>query len=42
MLGTGEIILIIVAILIIFGAKQIPKLSKSIGKAIKNLKEGMK
>lgn len=42
MLGTGEIVLIIVAILIIFGAKKIPELSESIGKAIKNLKKGFK
>ena len=41
-LGTGEIILIVLAILLLFGAKRIPELMKSMGKGVKNFKEGMK
>ena len=40
-LGTGEIILIALAILLLFGAKRIPELMKSMGKGVKNFKEGM-
>ena len=41
-LGTGEIILIVLVFLLLFGAKRIPDLMKSMGKGIKNFKEGMK
>ena len=41
-LGTGEIILIVVVILLLFGAKRIPELMKSMGKGVKSFKEGMK
>ena len=41
-LGTGEIILIVLAFLLLFGAKRIPELMKSMGKGVKNFKEGMK
>ena len=41
-LGTGEIILIVFAILLLFGAKRIPDLMKSMGKGVKSFKEGMK
>jgi sec-independent protein translocase protein TatA len=41
MLGTGEIILIVVVILIMFGPKQLPKMSKNIGKAIKEFKKSL-
>ena len=41
-LGTGEIILIVLAILLLFGAKRIPELMKSMGKGVKSFKEGMK
>ena len=42
MLGTMEIALIVVAILVLFGAKKIPELAKSVGKAMKELKKAMK
>ena len=41
-LGTGEIILIVLVFLLLFGAKRIPELMKSMGKGVKNFKEGMK
>jgi len=42
MLGTTEIALIVIAILILFGGKKIPELARSIGSAMKELKKGMK
>ena len=41
-LGTPEIILIVLVILLLFGAKRIPELMKSMGKGVKSFKEGMK
>lgn len=40
-LGITEIIIILVVVLIIFGPKNLPKLGTAIGKAVKNLKEGL-
>lgn len=39
--GTQELIIILVIILILFGAKRLPELAGGIGKAIKNFKKGM-
>ncbi len=39
MFGGYEIILIIVAILILFGGKKIPELAKGLGKGIKEFKD---
>ena len=41
-IGTTEIILIVFVILLLFGAKRIPELMKSMGKGVKSFKEGMK
>lgn len=41
-LGTPEIIIILVVIVLLFGAKKIPELMKGIGKGVKSFKEGMK
>lgn len=38
-LGTPEIILIIIAILLLFGGKKIPELMKGLGKGIKEFKD---
>jgi len=38
-LGTGEIILLIVIILLLFGAKRIPDLARGIGKGIREFKD---
>ncbi len=42
MLGTPEIILIVVAIVILFGARKIPELMKGLGRGVKEFKEGIK
>ncbi len=38
-LGGGEIFLLVVVILIFFGAKRIPELAKGLGKGIKEFKD---
>ncbi|BCB96721.1 Sec-independent protein translocase protein TatA [Dissulfurispira thermophila] len=40
-LGMQELIIILVIVLILFGAKRLPELAGGIGKAIKNFKKGM-
>lgn len=39
--GVFEIAIILIVILIIFGPKNLPKLGTAIGKAVKNLREGL-
>jgi len=41
-LGTGEIIIIAIVVLLLFGGKKIPELMKGIGKGVKNFREGVK
>ncbi len=41
-LGATEIILIVVAILVLFGAKKIPELAKGIGKGMKEFKKAVR
>lgn len=41
MIGTWEIILIVLVILLIFGGKKIPELMKGLGKGVKSFKDGM-
>ena len=38
-IGTGEVVLLIVIILLLFGAKRIPDLARGIGKGIKEFKD---
>ena len=38
-IGTGEVILLVVIILLLFGAKRIPDLARGIGKGIKEFKD---
>lgn len=40
-LGGGELILIALVILLLFGGKKIPELMKSLGKGVKSFKDGM-
>ena len=41
-LGTGEIIIIAIIVLLLFGGEKIPELMKGIGKGVKNFKYGVK
>ncbi|MBR1807953.1 MAG: twin-arginine translocase TatA/TatE family subunit [Paludibacteraceae bacterium] len=41
MIGTTEIIIIALIILLLFGGSQIPKLMKGIGKGVKSYKDGL-
>ena len=41
-LGTGEIIIIAMVVLLLFGGKKIPELMRGIGKGVKNFKDGVK
>ena len=41
-LGFWEIALIVLAIVLLFGAKKIPELMKGLGKGVNSFKEGMK
>ncbi len=40
-LGAGEIIVICLVILLLFGGKKIPELMKGLGKGVKSFKQGM-
>ncbi|MDO9634980.1 MAG: twin-arginine translocase TatA/TatE family subunit [Paludibacter sp.] len=41
-LGTGEIILIALVVLLIFGGKKIPELMRGLGKGVSQFKKGIK
>lgn len=41
-LGTQELLIILVIVIIIFGANKIPQLGKGLGEGIKNFKNAMK
>jgi sec-independent protein translocase protein TatA len=40
-LGTTEMIIILVLVLIIFGAGKLPQVAGSLGKGLRNFKDGM-
>ncbi len=40
-IGTPEIILIVLVVLLLFGGKKIPELMKGLGKGVKSFKDGM-
>ena len=40
-LGAPEIILIVLAVLILFGGKKIPELMSGLGKGVRSFKDGM-
>lgn len=40
-LGTTEIIVIVLAVLLLFGGKKIPELMHGVGKGVKSFKDGM-
>ena len=41
-LGAGEIMLIVLVILLLFGAKKIPELAQGLGKGMKEFKKSLK
>lgn len=41
-IGPTEIILILALILLLFGARKLPELARSVGKSVVELKEGLK
>lgn len=41
-LGAGEIALIALVILLLFGGKKIPELMRGLGKGVRSFKDGMK
>lgn len=41
MLGTPEIILIALVVLLLFGGKKIPEMMRGLGKGVKSFKDGM-
>ncbi len=40
-LGTSELIIILVILLVLFGGSKLPKLARSLGQAQKELKQGL-
>ena len=40
-LGTNELLLILLIVMIVFGPTQIPKLTKMFGKSVRNFQEGL-
>lgn len=40
-IGTQELVLILVVVLLLFGGKKLPELSRSIGQAVNEFKKGM-
>ena len=41
-IGLPELLIILVIVVLIFGANRIPELGRGIGKGIRNFKDGMK
>lgn len=40
-IGTPELIVILIILLLLFGAKKLPELSRSVGSSVKELKKGL-
>ena len=40
-LGTGEIIVILVVVLLLFGARRIPELARSMGRGVNSFRQGL-
>ena len=39
--GSGELIIVLIIVLLVFGGSQLPKLAKNLGKAQKEFKDGL-
>ena len=42
MFGTGEIVVILAVILVLFGGKKLPELAKNLGKGIREFKDALR
>ena len=40
-LGWGEVIVVLVVLLVLFGAKRLPELARSLGSSVKELQKGL-
>jgi len=40
-LGTTELIIVLVIVLVLFGPKRLPQLGKSLGKTVKSMRDGL-
>ena len=40
-IGWGELLIILLIVLLVFGASRLPQIGEGVGKAIKNLKRGL-
>lgn len=40
-LGTGELVIVLIIILLVFGGAKLPKLARSLGQAQKEFKDGL-
>lgn len=41
-IGWGELVLILAVLLLLFGAKRLPELARSLGKSVRGFKESLK
>jgi sec-independent protein translocase protein TatA len=41
-LGMGELVVVLIIVVLLFGGSKLPKLGSSLGQAINNFKKGMK
>jgi len=41
-IGTGEIIIIVVVLVLLFGSRKLPELARSIGKSARELRKGLR
>ncbi len=41
-LGSGELIIILIIVLLVFGGRKLPELAKGLGQSVKNFKKAMK
>ncbi len=41
-LGLGELVLVLLIVVLLFGGKKLPQLGGALGESIKNFKKGMK
>jgi sec-independent protein translocase protein TatA len=42
MLGTGEVVIVTVVIVMVFGASKLPKLGEAVGQGLRNFKKSMR